>query len=132
MGSRKRITAVSAAAAVLCTGVFLTAQSAQADSSYNIMFVGSTIPSGVGSVYVFRTTGGPGSTARGCVSNVRVGQDRNTGMTITPSPPGTSDATLFLYLYGDNQCQGSRLEGKHLVRALPKVVTTKNWWVSLS
>ena len=97
-----------------------------------IMFVGSTIPSGTGSVQVFIDNGDRGDIKEGCVSNVRVGQDRNTGMTITPSPSWGTGSSLIIYLFGDNQCQGSPIGGEFLRRLLPPVMTTKNWWVSLS
>ena len=120
MSSVKRISAV-AAASVLCAGVSLTAASAQAASSYNIMFVGSKIPAGVGSVFVDNKST-PLDSESGCVSNVRPGEDRNTGKAIFNRTDGRWGPDAFLSLHGDSQFR---------LYLSSSNISTKNWWVSL-
>lgn len=131
MSSVKRISAV-AAASVLCAGVSLTAASAQAASSYNIMFIGSKIPAGVGSVFVDNKST-PLDSESGCVSNVRPGEDRNTGKAIFNRTDGRWGPDAFLSLHGDSQCQDKGFnEGKEFRLYLSSSnISTKNWWVSL-
>lgn len=124
MRTIKRISAVCAAIAMFCASAFLVAAPAQAATrSYNIMFVGSAIPGGVGSV----ATGVQGGFFY-CVNNVQSGVDRNTGLSVTVPYGGTVEATFRLY--GDSTC--SSAIQKTINRTASSTITTKNWWVSLS
>ena len=127
MRSIWRISAASAAAAALCAGVFLTASSAQAATSYNIMITGSTIPDKARSLWVNPIFVGEGSSPSGCVSNIHPGQDRNTGLTVYPHANLTQ---VSFVPYSDDQCENSI--GRERLLYLPSGLSTKNWWVSLT
>ena len=91
------------------------------------MLIGSKIPAGVHSIYIY-PVGGKGTSSQGCVSNVQPGKDKNTGLTITTS----SASYANIDLYSDSKCSGASSFLYNIpTRYLPSGLTTTNWWISL-